>query len=135
MTVLMWIMSAVLLALAGLHILWGIGFWWPIRDERRLVAAVIGVTTATRMPGPIPCALVAVALIFAASWPWFPPGLIRQTGLGVAAVVFTLRGTVPFWPAWARLTAQEPFHSNDRRYYGPLCLALGAGFIFLFLKG
>ena len=129
------IMTAVLLALAALHALWGIGFWWPIRDERRLVSAVIGVTNATRMPGPIPCALVAVALLFAAALLWFPPGLIRQLGLGVAAVAFMTRGFMAFRPIWARLTAQEPFRSNDRRYYGPLCLALSAGFILLFLKG
>jgi hypothetical protein len=28
------VMSSVLVALAILHLLWALGVWWPVRDER-----------------------------------------------------------------------------------------------------
>ena len=122
------VLSAVLLAIAGVHILWGIGFWWPIRDERRLVAAVVGFKDAERMPGAIPCALVAVALIAAAWWPWFGPGAVRQAGLIIAATVFAVRGILPWRPFWRAMTPQQPFARLDRWAYGPACLALALSF-------
>jgi hypothetical protein len=128
MTFLALLMTAVLLSLAGLHVLWGIGLWWPIRDERALVAAVVGVRGAERMPGPIPCALVAVALLAAAQWLWLPQGALRQAGLIIAATVFLIRGLVPWRPFWRTLTPQQPFSRLDRQFYSPLCTALGAGF-------
>lgn len=129
------VMSGVLLVLALIHTLWAIGYWWPIRDERALVAAAVGVKTATRMPGPIPCALVAVALLSAAVWPWIMAGMVRHVGMVVAATVFLIRGILPWRPGWRRIYAQEPFATYDRRYYGPLCLALSLEFMVLFLQG
>ncbi len=129
------LMSVVLLALSCLHLMWAIGFWWPLHDERALVAAAVGVKTATRMPGPIPCALVATALLSAAVWPWIMGGLIRHVGMVVAATVFLIRGILPWRPGWRRVYAQEPFATYDRRWYGPLCLAFSLGFIVLFLEG
>jgi hypothetical protein len=129
------ILSAVTLVLAVLHLLWAIGFWFPIRDEERLVAAVIGMRSATRMPGPIPCALVATGLLSASLWPWIMQGAARATGLVLLATVFLIRGLLPWRPVWRRITPQEPFASLDRRVYGPLCLALGAGYAFLFATG
>jgi hypothetical protein len=38
-------------------------------------------------------------------------------------------------PAWRRLHSAEPFATFDRRVYAPLCLALGAGFITILLRG
>lgn len=135
MTVMALAMSGVLLALAAIHVLWAIGFWWPIRDEDELVSAAVGLRGATRMPGPIPCSLVAVGLIAGAWWPWLPDGVLRQLGLGVLATVFVIRGFLPWRPVWRSLTSREPFATYDRRYYGPICLGLGAGFTVLFLKG
>jgi hypothetical protein len=135
MTFVAGVMAVVLLALAVVHVLWAIGYWWPIRDEGRLVAAVVGTRNATRMPGPIPCALVAVGLMAAAWWPWFAPGGLRRAGLVVLAAVFLIRGILPLRPGWRRLTSQEPFRTYDTRYYGPLCLALGLGFAGLALVG
>jgi len=130
----MFALSVVLIVIGGVHVTWALGLWWPLRDEDRMVRAVVGTRGATRMPGPIPCALVAVILMFAAAWPWFLAGWIRTTGLALATLGFGLRGVMPWFPGWRRLTPQEPFATYDRRYYGPLCLALAAGFLILFAK-
>ena len=109
MTILALILSAVLLALAGLHILWAIGFWFPIRDEAALVKAVI-------------------------AWsPWWGESLLRQASVGLFALVFLVRGALAYTSFWRRLTPQEPFATLDRTRYGPLCLAIGLGFVVLWL--
>ena len=122
------LVSAVLIPLAVLHVLWGIGFWFPIKDETRLVRAVAGFAGATEMPGAVPCALVAVALFMAVSCLWWPPGPLRFLALAVIGVVFLVRGVAAFTPFWRKLTPVEPFATLDRTYYGPLCLAIGLGF-------
>lgn len=124
-------LSVVTLALAVVHILWGIGYWWPIRTEELLVRAVVGYKGATRMPGPIPCALVAVFLIFAANFPWFPHGFLRTFGLWICAVAFLSRGVITYTPFWRAMTPQKPFATLDRSRYGPLCLVLGTCYLVL----
>ena len=131
MTIIAALMTALTLTLAGLHILWGIGFWWPIRNEELLVRSVVGYKGATRMPGPIPCALVAVGLIFAANFAWFPMGWMRHWGLWISAVVFLGRGSLAYTPFWRKMTPQKPFSTLDRTRYGPLCLFLGTGYLLL----
>lgn len=127
------LMSAMTLGFAVIHMLWGIGYWWPIRTEEVLVRSVVGYKGATRMPGPIPCALVAVALIFAANFPWFPHGFLRNLGLWTCAVAFLIRGMLTYTPFWRKMTPQKPFSTLDRTRYGPLCLLLGAGYLALAL--
>ncbi len=122
------ILSAVLIALAVLHVLWGIGFWFPIEDEAQLVRAVAGFADAEEMPGAVPCALVAVALFMAVTCLWWPPGPFRFLALAVIGVMFVARGAVAFTPFWRKLTPVEPFATLDRKYYGPLCLVMGLGF-------
>ncbi len=134
MTALMLGLSAVLIVIGAVHVTWALGLWWPLGDEDRMVRAAVGTRGATRMPGPIPCALVAVVLMIGAAWPWFPAGWLRSTGLALAALGFGLRGAMPWVPLWRRLTPQEPFATLDRRFYGPLCLAVAAGFLILFAK-
>jgi hypothetical protein len=51
------------------------------------------------------------------------------------ALVFLGRGIAGFTSAWRRLTPEMPFARLDVRYYSPLCLVLGAGFIVLALEG
>jgi hypothetical protein len=133
MTILMVMISAVLLSLAGLHVLWGIGFWFPIRDEAALVRAVVGAKGATRMPGAIPCALVAVLLIWAAAAPWWGESLARTLSVWLFTLVFLGRGALAYLRVWRQMTPQEPFARLDRQYYGPLCLLLGLGFLLLAL--
>ena len=133
MTIIAVLLSIITLALAVLHILWGFGFWWPIRTEELLVRAVVGYKGATRMPGPIPCALVAVALLFAASFPWLPPGWVRTWGLWACAVVFLARGVLTYTRFWRNMTPQKPYSTLDRTRYGPLALFVGAGYLALAL--
>ena len=122
------VLSLVVVAIATLHILWGIGFWFPIADEAELVRAVVGFSGAKEMPGAVPCALVGVGLFMAVACLWWPPGAFRFLALAVVGAVFVARGVATFTPFWRKLTPTEPFATLDRKYYGPLCLALGTGF-------
>ena len=128
MTLLIPFLTAVLVTIAAIHILWGIGFWVPIRDEAALVRAVIGEPGRTEMPGAVACSLVAVALLGAASVLWWDAGLLRNAAVLAVGGVFVLRGIAAQLPAWWRRLPVEPFATLDRRVYGPLCLAIGGGF-------
>ncbi|TNF58522.1 MAG: DUF3995 domain-containing protein [Rhodobacteraceae bacterium] len=128
-----WAITILLIPAAALHLLWAIGYWMPLRDEAALSRAVLGRRDVARMPGAVPCALVAVALFFAAllpHWTWFPG---RVPLLGLIAAAFVLRGLAAYAPPWRRLVPEEPFATLDRRYYGPFCLTLGILFLFTFL--
>ena len=135
MTALAFLLAAVLVALAVLHLAWALGHVTPMEDEAALARAVVGTRGITRMPGAVPCALVAMALTFCAILPLDPriPG--RALLMPVIAAVFLARGIAPYVPAWRRLTPEEPFATLDRRFYGPLCLGLGAVYLILTMKG
>ena len=122
------ILSFVLVCIAALHVLWGIGYWTPIKDETALARAVVGFAGIDRMPGAVPCAMVAVALLGAVMCLWWPPGVWRSLAVGAIGAVFFARGTAAFTPIWRKLAPMEPFATLDRRFYGPLCLLLGFGF-------
>jgi hypothetical protein len=127
MLILAFILSAVLIILAAFHMLWGFGFWIPWRDEARLVAAVVGARDVDRMPGPIPCGIVTALLLVVAIVIWGNPHWSQTVILGIAALVFILRGLASYNRFWRKMTPEEPFATYDRRYYGPLCLVLGVG--------
>ncbi len=133
MTILASILIALLGAVALIHGLWAIGFWFPIRDEARLVRAVVGAKDASRMPGPIPCSFVAAALLVVIFALLSPAYWVRDLVLSIAAVAFILRGFLAWVPMWRRMTPQEPFATLDRYAYGPLCLVLGMGIVVLVL--
>ncbi len=123
------LITFVLLAIAAIHALWALEIWWPIRDEEKLARTVVGAADVTRMPGPIPTWLVVAGILILVLFLWLPAGLLRQIVLGFAAAVFVLRGLIAYTKKWRRMTPEEPFATYDRRYYAPLCLALGAGLI------
>lgn len=128
---------AVLLAIAGLHLSWGLGVLWPVANETRLVATVIGIRGVTRMPDLIPCLVVAAALLTVAALAWWQvkaPGWLPQLALLAAACVFVARGVAVWTPFWRALTPQQPFARLDVVLYGPLCIALGAGLVFIALR-
>jgi uncharacterized membrane protein YqaE (UPF0057 family) len=135
MTWLAVLISALLFVPAALHLLWAIGAWVPIRDEAALARATVGAPGITKMPGPIPCALVFVALSFAAALPHLTTFPLRSLLLPAIAAVFLLRGIAAYLPAWRKLVPEEPFATLDQRYYGPLCLVLGASFLLFTLTG
>ncbi len=135
MTWLAVLISALLFVPAALHLLWAIGAWVPIRDEAALARATVGAPGISKMPGPIPCALVFVALSFAAALPHLTTFPLRTLLLPAIAAVFLLRGIAAYLPAWRKLVPEEPFATLDQRYYGPLCLVLGASFLLFTLTG
>ena len=134
MIVLATILTVVLAAIAALHAYWGFGGVWPGRDSADCARRTGGFRGARTMPGPAACFAVAAVLAIAALIPIFLAGrfgvLALLAGLAVA-FVFLGRGVAGFTPAWRRLTPDEPFATLDVRYYSPLCLAIGAGFVSL----
>ncbi len=135
MTWLAVLISALLFVPAALHLLWAIGAWVPIRDEAALARATVGAPGISKMPGPVPCALVFVALSFAAALPHLTTFPLRTLLLPAIAAVFLLRGIAAYLPAWRKLVPEEPFATLDQCYYGPLCLVLGASFLLFTLTG
>ncbi|WP_420860189.1 DUF3995 domain-containing protein [Marivivens marinus] len=133
MSILALVLSSCCIVIAAIHLMWALGLWFPLRDERRMVAAVVGFREATRMPGPIPCSLVVVGLLFAASAPWWGGGMVRQTVLWACTVVFGVRGVLAYTRWWRWLTPQQPFARNDKWIYGPMCLGLSIGYLVLAL--
>lgn len=129
MTWLELILCIALAAIALLHTAWAIGLWVPIRDEARLVRAVVGANGATRMPGAIPCALVASGLLIVIMSLAADPSALRVVILVGAGAVLTIRGCLAWVPFWRRMTPVEPFATLDRTIFGPLCIALGVGLL------
>ncbi len=115
-----------ILALSGLHLLWALGIWFPLRSEVALAHAATGFPSAATMPSPLLCALVAAVLLIGASLPFWPESPMRSLMIWGMAAIFVGRGAVTYTAFWRRLTPVEPFATLDRRYYGPLCLILGA---------
>ncbi len=134
-TVISTALCVVLLVISALHALWAARIWWPIRDEVALARAVVGQHGITQMPSATACAAVAAALCAAAFWPFLPSGLLQTLGLLALTAVFLGRGAVAYAPFWQARVPEEPFATNDRRLYGPLCLAIGVGFGALLLGG
>ena len=138
MTALSVLLAAALLAAAALHLLWAIGYWWPIRDEAALARAVVGVRGVARMPGAAACSAVAVALLFAAMW---ARALVRVdhwvvTAVGLALAAGCLgRGGAAYAGPVPRRAPAGTLPTLYRGWYAPLCLAFGAGFLILSLGG
>ncbi len=135
MTALASSITGVLTTAALLHLAWAIGYWTPIRDEALLAKAVVGTHGITEMPGPVSCALVALALAFTAVLPHRADFPLHDLLMPAITAVFLLRGLAAYTPAWRRLAPEEPFATLDRRYYAPLCLMLGIGYLGLQLGG
>ncbi|MCF2871873.1 DUF3995 domain-containing protein [Octadecabacter sp. G9-8] len=133
MTILSLIASVGLIIIAALHLLWSLGYWWPIKDEAELARTVVGTKGVEKMPGAVACSLVVVALLFAAAWPWFPETAIKSLGLFGIAMVFQIRAVLAYAPFWKRATPEQPFRRLDEAYYGPLCIFFGV--IFMILAG
>jgi hypothetical protein len=130
------ILTATLLALAGIHLYWGFGGRWPGHDEASMVEHVVGRTRGMRAPGLL--ASIAVALALAAggvlvaatltSTAWDP----RLKGARwVLFVVFAGRGLATYVPPVFRYAEGTPFATLNRRAYGPLCLAIALGILVL----
>jgi hypothetical protein len=124
---------AALMALAGLHVYWGLGGLWPGRTEADLVARVVGLPRGA-IPGFWPCLAVALALSSAAYIVAVRQGAPRlglpevlwTLGYWSVGTVFLLRGVAAYAPRVFSYAIGTPFYDLNRYYYAPLCLAMAA---------
>jgi len=136
------VVACVLLAIGLIHFLWGLRIFWPLGDEQALARAAVGARGIVAMPPSYQSHLVALAMIIAAAdalllveLPSYLPGwLVLAVGSG-CCFVFVARGVAGYVPVWARITPEQPFRMFDKRYYSPLCVALGTGFAVLVISG
>ena len=132
----------ILVALAGLHVYWGLGGLWPGRTEAELLARVVGLKRGV-MPGPAACLVVALALLSAAyivavrqGAPRFGlPEAFWTLGYWGVGVVFLLRGIAAYAPGVFSYAIGTPFYDLNRHYYGPLCLAIAAAMAISYGRG
>lgn len=136
-------LSLVMAAVAAIHAYWAMGGLWPGRTEQELIDTVVGEKGRTLMPPVWLTAIITALFAGIAAWPLFlapiavrivPQGFVAAATFLLAAV-FLLRGFASYIPAVARLNAVEPFATLNRRYYAPLCIILGAGYLALALNG
>jgi hypothetical protein len=143
MTLVAAMLCLVLVALSALHGYWAVGGVWPGSDAASCARTVAGFKGVDRMPPPASSLAVALllgavavlAVTLAGAPVPSPFAWLAPVAGAVAAIVFLARGMAGFTPAWRRLTPELPFARLDRRYYSPLCLAIGLGFAFLVLDG
>jgi hypothetical protein len=129
----LWFTTSVCSVLAFVTLLWSLGFVWPMRSEAELARAVIGTKGRDTMPHAWPLALYPVLFMTAAIWPVWPTLWVSE-GLAVFAVIFLARGGATFSRVMDRLCPEQPFATFDRRFYGPLSLALGLAFVLLWSR-
>jgi hypothetical protein len=120
-------LSFALSGAALLHVLWAFRIWFPLGDEVLLARAAVGARGITRMPGPVPCGIVAVLLAGVMLIVWWPAGTWRDVALGLAAFGFIGRGVLTWTPLMDRLCPEQPFRRLNRQFYGPLILMIGVG--------
>ena len=85
-----------------------------------------------RLGALVTAVVVFAAGIFALSLADHDAGDWWLTLIGVAlAAVFLGRGALGYTAGWHASHPVEPFVTNDRRVYSPLCLIVGAGFVIL----
>jgi hypothetical protein len=117
--------AGLLAGAAALHVLWGAGSSWPAATRRELADMVAGTEV---FPDRTACFTVAAVLAGAAgtvaSGPDGPVGRAARAciagGLavrGVAGLTGSTRHLVPWTPS-------PRFVGLDRRFHGPLCLAI-----------
>jgi hypothetical protein len=122
--------ARVLLALAGLHVAWGMGSAVPFDDRDDLAEAVIG---RRSVPAPAACYAVAAALGVSSCLvaDVLPVAVrVRRTGLLGLGGVLGLRGTLGLIGRTDIVSpgsVSERFRRLDRRVYSPLCLLLATG--------
>jgi hypothetical protein len=120
--------AGTLTTLGLLHAVWATGSAWPARDRHRLANLVAGTET---MPSPARCAAVACGLATSGA---LVAGLggehsIARVARAVVCGAFLVRGGAGLTGTTHHLVSWTPaaeFVRRDRRWYGPLCLGIGA---------
>lgn len=133
---------AVLSVIAAIHVFWGLGGTWPLRTSQELINAVVGTKNMTRMPKLWLTLIVAVGIAAAGVFALWGGGIVelplplwmRNTSLAVLTAIFLLRGVASYLPFGPITDTVEPFRTLNSRYYGPLILAIGTGYLLLLLS-
>ncbi|MEX3010933.1 DUF3995 domain-containing protein [Hoeflea sp. TYP-13] len=133
--------ATVLFAVSLLHFLWATGSPWPCADQQSLLRSVVGHPDLERFPSPLLTVLAATAIGFAGLFALWAGGIfslplpdwIRTAGIYVLIGIFLLRGLSTYTPKRIWTAPIEPFATLDRRYFAPLCIALGCGFVWLLI--
>lgn len=123
--------------IAVLHAYWAWGGLWPGHDEASLAKTVIGAPGLETMPPAGLTAMVALLifiagllpLIFVSSAPSSLLAKLAWMAMVLLAAIFLVRGVLAFTPIFRGRHPQEPFATLDRRFYGPLCLLIGAAYV------
>lgn len=132
----------VLSLISALHAYWACGGHWPGRDAASLSKTVIGAPGLEAMPPAGLTAVVAILifvaglmpLMFVFSAPSTLQAKLAGTGMVVLAGIFLVRGMLAFAPIFRNRHPQQPFATLDRRFYGPLCLVIGVGFVLVVVR-
>ncbi len=126
----------VLAIVAFTHGYWAFGGHWPASSRATLPQTVVGSKGLKQMPPfwltMIVAVLILIAGLLPVSWVFFPvlPNILWFAMMTLAAI-FWVRGIASYTPIFRKLQAEEPFATLDRKYFGPLCIALGLGFVIL----
>ena len=135
------LLSGVLALVGLLHLAWAFGSTFPYANQQALARAVVGRRGITRMPSMAASAFVAFCLIGAAVWALLlgrvialpvSDWLVAPGGLALAGI-FLFRGVVGVMPTFERALPEQPFLRLNRRFYSPLCVLIGLGFLGLTL--
>lgn len=133
-----------LVAIAGLHVYWGLGGFWPGHDAASLVDMVVGARPGTPVPPLWACLFVAICLLLPAVSSWMiayratsaMPTLlawIPAAALWFSALVFLARGLSTYLSPLVLSARGTAFYELDRMLYAPLCLGLAAGLVTVWL--
>ena len=127
-----------LLTVSMAHLMWSFGLTWPIRDEKLLAQTVVGRQGIERMPSRwasfgVSLLTLAAGILALALADHTSGGLALTLSALPAAAILLGRGALGYTTWWSGLTPEPNFRLSDRRVYSPLCLAIGIGFLILFL--
>jgi hypothetical protein len=120
--------SALLASASALHVAWGLGSSWPMRDRRALANEVAG---SAEMPSPQACFVVGAVLAGAAAVVAGvggdrPAARLARASVATGLIVRGLAGLTGRTGLLVSWTPSDHFSEVDRRRYGPLCLGTGA---------
>jgi len=119
--------AALIAGASAMHAVWGTGSAWPARDRRELADLVVG---TQEFPDTSACFTVATLLAGAAAVVARGAGGPRgRASRACIAGVFAIRGVAGLTGSTRWLvpwTPSDRFADWDRRYYGPLCVAIAA---------
>jgi len=125
-----YILIVIYLALAGIHICWGLGGKWgldtaiPTQENGKKVIS----------PGPFECLMVAIGFAGAAVFILIKVGIISinlphwlsKYGLWILAVIFIARAIGEFkYIGFFKTVRTTRFGQLDTRFYSPLCMFIG----------